>query len=246
MAELAFLNVSGRRIAYRLRAGGRPTLLFLPGYASDMEGTKALALDAYAMERGLGILRFDYSGTGSSAGKFADGTLAIWLEDALAVIDQLTTGPLILIGSSMGGWIALHLALLRPERAEAFIGIAAAPDFTEWGFSAEQQKSLISRAQIEETNTPGQEQGYITREFFESGQSLLLLGKEIAVDCKVRLVHGECDEDVPLQIAFQAMSAIRSGDVQLIVVKGGGHRLSEPNEIETILQTVNALLEPVL
>src|SRR5258708_1853220 len=125
--DLAFFNIAGRDIAYRLRPGARPQLLFLPGYASDMEGTKALALDVFAERRGLGMVRFDYSGTGSSSGRFEDGTLAGWLEEALAVIDQLTEGPLILIGSSMGGWIALHLALLRPERMKALVGIAPAP-----------------------------------------------------------------------------------------------------------------------
>ena len=133
--ELQHFDVRGRRIAYRLRGGGSPTLVFLPGYASDMEGAKALALDSFAERRRLAMLRFDYSGTGSSGGAFADGTLDLWLEESLAAIDQLTQGPLILIGSSMGGWIALHAALLRPERVKALVGIAAAADFTDWGFS---------------------------------------------------------------------------------------------------------------
>lgn len=240
--EPAFLEVAGRRLAYRLRQGSEPTLVFLPGYASDMEGTKALALDAFAQGRGVGILRFDYSGTGSSCGRFEDGTLALWLEEALAVVDQLTTGSLLVVGSSMGGWIALHLALLRPARVKALVGIAAAPDFTQWGFSAAQREVLIGTRPAEEPNPP--EPGVITRAFLESGQSLLLLDKEIAVDCRVRLLHGERDEEVPLRIALQTLSALRSGDVQLIVLKGGGHRLSEPNGIETILQTVSALLEP--
>src|SRR5437763_6425225 len=134
-AELHFLDVAGRRIAYRVRDGAEPTLVVLPGYASDMEGAKALALDAFAERRGLAMLRFDYSGTGSSGGRFEEGTLALWLEEALAVVDQLTEGPVILVGSSMGGWIALHLAVLRPERVHALLGIAVATDFTSWGFS---------------------------------------------------------------------------------------------------------------
>src|SRR5215210_5275871 len=133
---------SGCRLAYRMRAGGAPALLFLPGYASDMEGTKALAIDALAAERGLAMLRFDYSGTGASGGRFEDGTLALWLDDARTVIDTLTEGPLTLIGSSMGAWIALHLALAIPERVRALVGIAAAPDFTEWGFTPEQKAQL--------------------------------------------------------------------------------------------------------
>jgi pimeloyl-ACP methyl ester carboxylesterase len=214
-----------------LRAGAGATLLFLPGYASDMEGTKALALDAFAERRGLSMLRLDYSGTGSSAGKFEDGTLALWLEEALAALDQLIQGPVIVVGSSMGGWIALHLALLRPERVRALVGIAAAPDFTDWGFSAEQASQLSDRTRP-------------TRAFRQAGQQLLLLGDEIPLYCPVRLLHGERDEDVPLEIAFRTMRALRSADVQLTVLKGGGHRLSEAHEIDAILRTVAALLEP--
>jgi len=226
--NVAYIEVGGRSIAYRLRQGHEPTLVFLPGYASDMEGTKALALDAFAQRRGLAMLRFDYSGTGSSEGRFEDGTLSAWLEEALAAIDQLTSGPLILVGSSMGGWIALHLALLRPERMRAVVGIAAAPDFTDWGFAdgAEAERQGLA---------PG---------FWQSGQRLLLLDKPIATDCPVRLLHGERDDDVPLDIAFRTMRALRSADVQLTVFKGGGHRLSEPHQIDTILRTIEEYLEP--
>jgi pimeloyl-ACP methyl ester carboxylesterase len=244
MNDLSYLEVAGRRIAYRLRDGPSPTLVFLPGYASDMEGTKAQALDAFASRRGVAMLRLDYSGTGSSGGRFDDGTLAAWLEEALTAIDRLTKGPLILIGSSMGGWIALHLALLRPDRLQALLGIAAAPDFTDWGFTPEQRARLAMEGRVEEPNPYGPEPGVVTRNFWESGQRLLLLDKEIAVDCPVRLLHGEHDEEVPLDVAFRTMRALRSGDVQLNVLKGGGHRLSERHEIDAILRTVAALLEP--
>ena len=226
--ELAHFDIGGRDIAYRLRPGRGRTLMFLPGYASDMEGNKALALDAYAERHGLGLLRFDYSGTGSSTGRFDDGTLELWLEESVAALDRLTEGPIILIGSSMGGWLALHLALLRPDRIQALIGIAAAADFTDWGFA--------------DGDTAGR-QG-ISRAFWESGQRLRLLGSEIAIDCPVRLIHGELDTDVPLDVAFRTLRALRSADVQLNVIKGGGHRLSEPHEIDAILRTVAALLEP--
>lgn len=244
MSRLDFLDVAGRRIAYRLRSGAAPALAFLPGYASDMEGAKAVALDAFAERRGMAMLRLDYSGTGSSGGRFEDGTLAQWLEEALAAIDRLTDGPLILVGSSMGGWLALHLALLRPERVRALVGIAAAPDFTDWGFTPEQQARLHAEGRIEEANPYGPDPSVFTRAFWESGQQLLLLNKEIAIDCPVRLLHGERDGEVPLDVAFRTMRALRSGDVQLNVLKGGGHRLSEPNEIRAILGTVEALLEP--
>jgi len=228
LTGLQAFEVDGRPIAYRLREGSGPTLVFLPGYASDMEGTKALALDAFAERQGLAMLRLDYSGTGSSGGKFEDGTLALWLEETLTALDRLTKGPLIIIGSSMGGWIALHLALLRPERVAALVGIAAAPDFTDWGFS----------------DGEAAERAGIARGFWESGQRLLLLDKEITIGCPIRLVHGEADDEVPLEIAFLLMRALRSADVQLLTLKGGGHRLSEPHEIDAILRTVGQLLEP--
>lgn len=226
--EVAYIQVEGRSIAYRSRAGAGPALLFLPGYASDMEGAKALALDAFAERHGLAMVRFDYSGTGSSKGRFQDGTLALWLDEALAVVDRVVEGPILLVGSSMGGWIALHVALQRPDRIRAFVGVASAADFTDWGFA----------------DADAAEADGIAHGLWQSGQELQLLRGEIAVDCPVRLIHGEEDRDVPLDIAFRTMRALRSDDVQLIVIKSGGHRLSEPHEIETILRTVSSLLEP--
>jgi pimeloyl-ACP methyl ester carboxylesterase len=223
--EVAYIEVDDRAIAYRKRDGRGPILVFLPGYASDMEGAKALALDAFAERRGLAMLRLDYSGTGSSGGRFEDGTLDLWLAEALAAIDQLTEGPLILIGSSMGGWLALHLAVLRSDRVEALVGIASAPDFTDWG---------LERGE-----------GGISPAFRESGQRRLLLNREIPLECPVRLIHGEADNDVPLDIAFRTMRALRSADVQTTVIKNGGHRLSEPHEIDAILRNVSDLLEPI-
>jgi pimeloyl-ACP methyl ester carboxylesterase len=246
IADLSFLDVAGRRIACRLRPGNSPTLVFLPGYASDMEGTKALALDSFAEQRGLGMLRFDYSGTGSSGGSFEDGTLALWLEDALAAVDQLSRGPLIIAGSSMGGWIALHLTLLRPDRVRALVGIAAAPDFTEWGFTPEQKSVLQAEERLEEPNPYGPEPQVVTKAFWQSGQELLLLAGEIAIDCPVRLIHGERDEEVPLEVALTTMRRLRSADVQLQIIKGGGHRLSEPHEIDAILCALAGLLETPL
>jgi pimeloyl-ACP methyl ester carboxylesterase len=225
--ELRYLEHADRRLAYRRRDGASPGLLFLPGYASDMEGTKAEAIDAFAERQGLAMLRFDYSGTGSSSGDFSQGTLDLWLEESLDVLDHLTTGPLIVIGSSMGGWIAMHLALRRPERVRALLGIAAAPDFTDWGFA---------------TADVAEQQG-IGRHFWESGQRLRLLEDEIGIDCPVRLVHGDVDEEVPIAVAHQAMNRLRSADVQLLTIKGGGHRLSEPREIQAILRVLAGLLE---
>jgi pimeloyl-ACP methyl ester carboxylesterase len=241
---LSFLTPNdGPRIAYRLRKGGGPTLLFLPGYASDMEGRKALAVDAFAEQRDISMLRFDYSGTGSSEGSFEDGTLERWIDEATLMLDDVARGPVILIGSSMGGWIALHLALRRPERIAALVGIAAAPDFTDWGYPDRLKERLAAGETLRREFPDGGAQ-VTTSGFWTSGQSLRLLESEIAVDCPVRLIHGDRDEDVPLDIAFRLKDRLRSRDVQVTVIKDGGHRLSEPHEIEAILRTVASLLEP--
>jgi len=239
----AYLEFDGCRLAYRLRPGSSPSLIFLPGYASDMDGTKALALDAFAGTRGLAMLRFDYSGTGSSEGKFEGGTLALWLDQALHMLDTLLDGPVILVGSSMGGWIALHMAAARPDNVAALVGIAAAPDFTDWGYSDEEKAELQARGRLEQPNPYGPEPQITTRAFWQSGEELRLLGSQIPVDCPVRLIHGDADEEVPLEVAFRTMEKLRSADVQLLVLKGGGHRLSEPHQIDAIVRTVTGLLE---
>jgi len=240
----AFAKVDGARIAYRLRPGGSPALMFLPGYASDMDGAKAVALDGLAESRGLAMLRFDYSGTGLSDGEFEAGTLAGWLGEALHLLDTLTEGPVILVGSSMGGWIALHVARQRPDRIAALVGIAAAPDFTDWGYGDDDKAELQRSGRLEQANPYGSEPHVTTRGFWQSGQDLLLLDKPIDIACPVRLVHGENDHEVPLPVAYRLLQQLRSADVQLTIVKGGGHRLSEPNEIGTILRAVAGLLEP--
>ena len=243
--DLTFLDLSDdRRIATRLRPGSGPaTLVFLPGYASDMEGGKAVALDAFAAERSVSMLRLDYSGTGSSPGAFEDGTLERWTEEALAAVERLTQGPLIFIGSSMGGWIALHLALALPDRVRGLIGIAAAPDFTGWGFTDEDKRTLRETGRLERPNPYGDAPQLTTRAFWESGERMKLLGCTIPIDCPVRLIHGDADEDVPVAVALKLAEQLRSADVQTTLVKGGGHRLSEPHEIRTILRLAEDLLE---
>ena len=239
--------IEGRRIAYRLRAasGGsdRPTLMFLPGYASDMDGTKAIALDAFAEARGLGLLRFDYSGTGSSGGEFADETLARWLEEALALIDAMTAGPLILVGSSMGGWLMLHAALARPDRIAALVGIAAAPDFTDWGYSPGEKQALLQSGISERRDPAGGDPQITHRAFWQSGEAMCVLDAPILIHAPVRLIHGEADREVPIGIALKLLDRLRSADVQLHLIKGAGHRLSDPRDIEAILRAVNQLLE---
>jgi len=244
MTELAFLDPGdGPRLAYRKREGHGPGMVFLPGYASDMDGAKAVALDRFAAERGRAMLRLGYSGTGSSEGEFEAGTLERWVDEACLVVEQLTKGPVVLVGSSMGGWVALHLALRRPDRIAAIVGIAAAPDFTEWGFPDHLKERLAAGETLRREFPDGGSQ-VTTSAFWSSGQTLRLLESEVAVDCPVRLIHGDRDDAVPPEIAFRLKDRLRSGDVQVTIIKGGGHRLSEPHEICTIQRTVAALLEP--
>ena len=231
------------RLAYEQRDGTGPTIIFLPGYGSDMTGSKATALDAWAEAQGRAMLRFDYRGCGQSEGVFGGSTLDDWRDDALDIIDHLTTGPLILVGSSMGGWLMLLIALERPERIAALVGIAAAPDFTEWGYDEVQRATLESDGLIVSEHPDYEAPEVTTKLFWDSGQANLLLGDEIPIDCPVRLLHGLEDKDVPPSIAFRLGRALRSGDVQTVLVKGGEHRLSRPRELALLLTTVAALIE---
>jgi len=239
----------GRRIAYRLRVAKPkvqgPTLLFLPGYASDMDGTKASEIDVFAAAAGLACLRLDYSGTGSSGGEFSEGTLDRWLDEVVSAIDLLVEGPVLLIGSSMGGWLALHAALKRPERVKGLVGIAAAPDFTDWGITPEERESLVATSRFERPGYDGGPPQVTHARFVASGTSLRLLHKPIPLDCPVRLIHGDADQEVPIGVAFKLLQDAHSGDVQLTIIKWGDHRLSKPHEIETIVRTIAVLAEKI-
>jgi pimeloyl-ACP methyl ester carboxylesterase len=246
--ELAYFDPGdGRRIAYRYREPklGAPTVLFLPGYASDMEGAKAESIDAFCATRGIGCLRIDYSGTGCSGGDFADGTLTRWLEEVVSAIDMLTEGPLIIAGSSMGGWIALHAAMKRKDRVQALLGIAAAPDFTDWGLSVEDKERLNLDGKLEKPNPYGPEPSVTWLGFAASGEAHRLLHSPIDLIIPIRLVHGELDEDVPMGVPIKLLADLRSSDVQLRIIKGAGHRLSEPHEIHAILVELVGLVERI-
>ncbi|MGE5722183.1 MAG: alpha/beta fold hydrolase [Sphingomonadales bacterium] len=232
-----------RPIAYHHRPGEGPTVVFLPGYMSDMEGTKALALDGWAQARGRAFIRFDYGGCGASGGAFEAQTLSDWRDDALAMIDQVAEGPVVLVGSSMGGWLMLHAALARPDRVVGLVGIAAAPDFTAWGFTQEQKLAILRDGRLELPNSYSDAPTVITRKLWESGESLRLLHAPIAVDCAVRLLHGQQDQEVGWTYSLELMKLIRSADVQTIVVKDGDHRLSRERDVALLIGTVETLLE---
>ena len=242
MPETDFREVAGLRLAFRHRRGRGPTLLFLPGYMSDMEGGKATALDAWAAREGRAMLRFDYAGCGASDGDFEAQTLARWRDDAIAMVDSVE-GPVVLVGSSMGGWLMLLAALARPQRVTGLVGIAAAPDFTGWGFSDEQKRTIREEGRLVEPSPYG-EQPYVTsRAFWESGETLKLLESDIPLHCPIRLLHGAADADVPWRISLAVLERIRSADVQLHLVKDGDHRLSRPQDIDLLVATVAALME---
>lgn len=234
----------GVQLAYRHRPGRGATILFLPGYASDMSGAKATALADWAARVGRGSLLFDYAGCGESGGAFEAQSFRDWLGDALYMIDHVVPeGPILLVGSSMGGWLALHLAIARPLRIVGLVGIAAAPDFTDWGFTPEQKMAIARDGRLEEPNAYGPEPTVTSRVFFESAEAHRLLHVEIPVDCPVRLLHGMRDTDVPPQYAAELMGKLRSADVQTILVKSGDHRLSRDQDIDLLLETVANLVE---
>ena len=244
MTELRFLHRDGgRACAYRHRCGRGPTLVFLPGYMSDMEGAKACALDSWAAAKGRAMLRFDYGGCGASDGDFEAQTLELWLADVLAMIDEIAESPVVLVGSSMGGWLMLLAAAARPEHVAALVGIAAAPDFTDWGFSSEQKAAIARDGKLVEPSPYGEQPYVTTRAFWESGERLHVLKTDIAFDGRVRLLHGQADADVPWRISLDIAGRLRSADVQTILVKDGDHRLSRETDIALLVATVKPLME---
>jgi pimeloyl-ACP methyl ester carboxylesterase len=232
------IDSGGNRIAFHHTRGRGPTILFLPGYASDMSGSKAVAIEAWARAEGRACLRFDYAGCGQSEGAFEDQTLASWRDDALLMIDQVIAGPVVLAGSSMGGWIMLLVAKARPERITGMVGIAAAPDFTDWGFTPEQKMALLSEGRLEEASQYSPEPTVTTRGFWASGEANRLMHGPIELDLPTRLIHGQRDPDVPWERSVTLAGLLRSADVQTWLVKDGDHRLSRPQDIELILRAI--------
>lgn len=235
----------GGHIAYRRRDGIEPGLMFLGGFRSDMSGTKASALDDFAAATGRAYARFDYRGHGASSGLFADLTLGDWIADALAVLDRVAEGPQILIGSSMGAWVALRLALQRPERVAGLVTMAAAPDFTEelvWARLDEAQRARMRReGRLERPSAYSSEPDIFTLRLIEEGRRHLMLGGPIALACPARLIHGTADADVPWQTSLKLLERVQSADARLTLIKDGDHRLSEPHQIEAMLSAVAEL-----
>ncbi|MGL3212203.1 alpha/beta hydrolase [Bradyrhizobium sp. BR 1433] len=251
--EPAFIEVGegseARRIAVRARAGGSPGLIWLGGFKSDMAGTKALALDSWAAEHGRSSVRFDYSGHGESGGEFADGTIGRWLEESVAVFSRFCSGPQVVIGSSMGGWMALLLAreIMRRGNAKAQVAglvlIAPAPDFTEelmWKtFSPEVRAEIEAKGMWLRPSDYGDGTPYpITRNLIEEGRNHLLLGSKIDVGCPVRILQGAQDPDVPWKHAFALVHRLPAEDVVLTMIQDGDHRLSRPQDIARIIAAV--------
>ena len=239
---LPVINTAGHRIAYRHTPGTGPTIVFLPGYASDMSGSKAVAIEHWAQSTGRAFLRFDYAGCGESEGAFEDQTLASWRDDVLLLIDQLIAGPVVLVGSSMGGWIMLLVAKARPDRVAALVGIAAAPDFTDWGFTQAQKMTLLNDGRLEQPSEYSPQPTVTTRAFWSSGEANRLMHGPIDLPMPARLIHGQRDPDVPWERSVTLAGLLRSDDVQTLLVKDGDHRLSRPQDIALILRTLEDLV----
>lgn len=237
----------GRRIAYHRTDGTGPGIVFLGGFRSDMEGTKAVHLEEWSRCSGRAFLRFDYSGHGSSSGDFLDGAIGDWAEDAMAAIGALTAGPQILVGSSMGGWIALLVAMAMPDRVAGLVGIAAAPDFTEdgmWaGFSATEREALLENGRVEQPSDYSDEPYVITRRLIEEGRNRLVLRDPLPLPVPVRLLQGTADTDVDVSVALRLLDHAEGDDIRLTLVKGADHRFSTPDCLALIETAIGEVIE---
>lgn len=228
-------------LAYQHTPGTGPTILFLCGYGSDMEGSKALHLEAWAKAAGRAFLRFDYAGCGASEGSFEDETLVTWRDDALRMIDRIE-GPVVVVGSSMGGWVMLLAAKERPERVVGMVGIAAAPDFTDWGFTMEQKLALLQNGRLEQPSDYSDAPTVTTRAFWASGEANRMMVRPIEFTGPVRLLQGQRDKEVPWQRAGALAELFRSDAVQTVLVKDGDHRLSRDPDLALIVRALEDVL----
>jgi len=239
----------GSTIAYHSVPGKGPGVVFIHGFMSDMTGGKAVFLEDWARQAGRAFVRFDQRGHGQSDERFEDGTIGKWADDVVQVLDHLTEGPQVLVGSSMGGWLMLLAALARPERVAGLVGIAAAPDFTEdlmWeGFDAAARETLTRDGVLTVPTEYGDDPYSITLGLIEDGREHLLLRAPLPIRCPVRLIHGMQDSSVPWETAPRLLDRLESQDVEINLVKAGDHRLSEPHDLSRLQRVLEGLLETV-
>ncbi len=242
---MEYLDGARGRLAYERSTSTGPGVVFLGGFKSDMTGTKAVHLQDWAKRTGRGFLRFDYGGHGASDGAFEDGAIGDWFEDALAVIEGVTEGPQVLVGSSMGGWISLLMLRERPELVAGLVTIAAAPDFTEdgyWaGFSEADRARLMAEGSVAVPSDYG-EPYVITRRLIEEGRERLVLRSDLAARVPVRMLQGTADADVPMSWALRLLEHLGGEDVRLTLVKGSDHRFSGLEELALIEAAVEEVL----
>ena len=241
-------RADGASMAYHRLEGKGPGIIFLHGFHSDMEGGKALALENLCKNQGRAFVRFDLFGHGKSSGRVEDGCVSRWADDAVAVLDELTQGPQVLVGSSLGGWVALLAALRRRDRVVGLAGIAAAPDFTEdlmWAeFTAEQRRDLLEKGEVVLPNCYEPDNPWtVPRLLIEDGRNNLLLGDCINLACPVRLIQGQKDEDVPWKTALKIADCLASDDVEITLIKDGDHRLSRDQDLARMTAIVARLVD---
>lgn len=249
MTPSILVTPQGRRIAYHQTAGSGPGVVFLGGFRSDMTGTKAVFLEAWAQSAGIAFLRFDYSGHGQSSGDFLEGSIGDWRDDAMAAVQALTVGPQVLVGSSMGGWISLLLARAMPERVAGLVGIATAPDFTEdsmWaGFTPAQKAVMATTGQVALPSDYSDDPYVITRRLIEDGRQQLVLRSPLDLPFPVRFLQGTADTDVPMSVALRLLDHATGPDIRLTLCKGADHRFSMPECLALIAATVGDVVEAV-
>ncbi len=240
-----FDSPQGRRVAYHKSGTTQPTIVFLGGLKSDMEGTKAIHLEEWAQARGQAFLRFDYSGHGESSGTFEEGCIGDWHEDTLAAVEALTTGPLIVVGSSMGGWQALLLARAIPERIAGMVTIAAAPDFTEdsyWASFTEAQKEALDTVGHVELPSDYMDPFVITKRMIEDGRTRLVLRAPLVFDFPVRFLQGTEDSAVSTETAIRLLNHAEGSDMRLTLVKGADHRFSDADCLSLIEKSIEKVM----
>ncbi|KAM6211761.1 palmitoyl-protein thioesterase ABHD10, mitochondrial [Sarcoramphus papa] len=247
-SSVSFLTRPDRpSLAYHKLKGRNPGVIFLPGFNSNMNGQKATALEDFCNSLGHAFIRFDYTGCGSSDGKFEECTIGKWRKDVLSILDELTDGPQILVGASMGGWLMLHAAIARPDKVAALVGVAVAADHLVTTFK---KLPIEAQKEIEEKGewkfpTKYNEEGYysLTYDFIREAENHCVLNSPIPVTCPIRLIHGMKDDDVPWQISMQVADRVLSKDVDVILRKTGQHRMSEKEDTKLLVNTVDDLID---